>query len=74
MKARISILLMLALAVTGCYTPKEDVTVSDLDLVVVDYDGEYDGDMANDIEMAFEHDSRKLKRDLLDALNKVRSE
>lgn len=42
MRVKISILMLLAvLAITGCYSPKEDVSVQDLDLVVVDYDGDY---------------------------------
>lgn len=42
MRIKISILLLSLFTLSGCFTPKEDVTVSDLDLVVVDYDGEYD--------------------------------
>lgn len=42
MRLKIALFLLVVVSVSGCYTPKEDVTVSDLDLVIVDYDQDYD--------------------------------
>jgi len=42
MKVKIALLLLSMLFLYGCYTPKEDVFVEDLDLVVVDYDDQFD--------------------------------
>lgn len=36
------LILAMIFIVYGCYTPKEDVSVSDLDLVIVDVDPEFD--------------------------------
>lgn len=42
MRTKNSFLIFTAILLTGCYTPKEDVFVEDLDLVVVDYDDQFD--------------------------------
>ncbi len=44
MRIKLSLLVLSICILSGCYTPKEDVFVEDLDLVVVDYDEEFDFD------------------------------
>ena len=42
MKIKLGVLILLAFFIVGCYSSKEDVYVEDLDLVVVDYDADFD--------------------------------
>ena len=42
MKTKLSLFIISAILLTGCFTPDQDVFVEDLDLVVVDYDEDFD--------------------------------
>ena len=42
MKTKLSLFILSAILLSGCYAPDEDVFVEDLDLVVVDFDEDFD--------------------------------